>query len=434
MKHARITTRSAYAWTTAALLSAGLASTLASGALAQGQPQNGPRDIQGDFNRPLGEPNAPADFPAGTFRSVMTLSQQENGSTYALTIENGVKSATINGQPVPKERIRDRGENVDLLDPAGNVITTFKLPDVNLEPNLFNNRQNRQQQANRPDAWEMHRFGLAPLPGIDQPAPPVMLGITMSAQDGGVVVDRVVPGLPAERAGLKEGDIILRLDDQPVTTPEGLRAALREKKAGDHATIRVKRDGKELDLKAQLDAFNAAELGVNDQAAMVVRPFMDQAERSMEDAKRAVEEALEKVKAIDTAQIREDVESALNKALQSMEAAQAGAREQGQRWVDMLNRAPGTRMFLGDGEEQKMFVMPDGADPEQLRAMIDEQLRRFGIAPAQPMQPVAPQNPQAQMFQEDASRAMDRMSQQLERVMNRLDQLEQRLEQAEKKN
>lgn len=418
--------RSAMAWTRL-ISSAIILSTVGMASAAWAQNANAqPRDIQGDFDRPLGEVGDETGFTTNT---TLKFTQIQNGTNYTLLIENGKKSATINGQRLPKDQVREVGKTVEILDPAGNVLTTFNVGDVTIEPRFPNNGRNIQIERGRRGAGELNRFDLAPLPGIDQPAPPVMLGITMSAQDGGVVVDRVVPGLPAEKAGLKEGDLILTFDDKPVTTPEALRAALMDKKAGNQIVIRVKRADKELDLKAQLTAFDAQELGVNDQAAMVVRPFMDQAEESMEEAKRAVEEALEKVKAIDTDKIRNEVEEALTKALAKVEAAQAGAREQGQRWVDMLNRGPGMRMLMGDGEQPQMFVMPDGVDNQQLHDMIQEQLRAL-------------QNQNREFNQleqrnfegrDDSTRAMDRMSEQMERMMDRLERLEQRLNEAEKK-
>lgn len=389
------------------------------------------REIKGNFDRPLGQ-NAQEAQDIARVRTTMKFSQVQNGTTYALTIEDGERSATINGMPIPKDQVREVGKTVEILDPAGNVLTTFNVGDVFVEPKFLNNGRNLPIERGRRGAGGFNRFDLAPLPGlgaIEQPAPPVMLGITMSAQDGGVVVDRVVPGLPAERAGLKEGDIILRFDGKLVDSPEGLRAALMDKKAGSQVPILISRDGKQLDLKAELTAFNANQLGVNDQAAMVVRPFMDQAEESMEEAKRAVEAALEKVKAIDTEKIRKDVEEALNKALASVEAAQSGAREQGQRWVDMLNRGPGMRMLMGDGDEQRMFIMPEGADNQQLRDMIQEQLRMFQNQNREFNQ-LEQRNLEGQG---DSARAMDRMTEQMERMMDRMERLEERLNEAEKK-
>lgn len=63
-----------------------------------------------------------------------------------------------------------------------------------------------------------------------------------------VVIVDLVPGGAAERGGLKVGDYILAVDDTEVTDVNQLAIAIREYNAGDQATIKVQRDGQELDL------------------------------------------------------------------------------------------------------------------------------------------------------------------------------------------
>jgi carboxyl-terminal processing protease len=47
------------------------------------------------------------------------------------------------------------------------------------------------------------------------------IGVTLQEVDGEVVVGRVGPGTPAARAGVKAGDIVVRIDNRPVTVIEG---------------------------------------------------------------------------------------------------------------------------------------------------------------------------------------------------------------------
>jgi S1-C subfamily serine protease len=60
--------------------------------------------------------------------------------------------------------------------------------------------------------------------------------------DGGAIVERVVAGSPAERAGLAARDVILRVDSQPVTSMNVLVRAVRAHRPGDVITVEIVRD------------------------------------------------------------------------------------------------------------------------------------------------------------------------------------------------
>jgi hypothetical protein len=71
------------------------------------------------------------------------------------------------------------------------------------------------------------------------------LGINMTdaAGDGGVVVQSVVSGGPAERAGLRPSDIIFALDDQPVPTSQALQSRVSQTAPGSSVRLQIGRDG-----------------------------------------------------------------------------------------------------------------------------------------------------------------------------------------------
>jgi S1-C subfamily serine protease len=64
-------------------------------------------------------------------------------------------------------------------------------------------------------------------------------------QARGVVVLEVVQGGPAERAGLRPGDVIVRMDDAAVDTVEDLFGELRQRKPESQVRITFIRDGRE---------------------------------------------------------------------------------------------------------------------------------------------------------------------------------------------
>lgn len=83
------------------------------------------------------------------------------------------------------------------------------------------------------------------------------LGISLGNRtDGGAgaVIGNVTPGSPAARAGVRENDIVLSINEQPVAGDEGLVAIIRDSAPGEKITLVVERDGKQVTLEATLVA------------------------------------------------------------------------------------------------------------------------------------------------------------------------------------
>ena len=62
----------------------------------------------------------------------------------------------------------------------------------------------------------------------------------------------VVPGSPASIAGVKEGDIILELSGEKIAKDNTLMAILRNYSPSDKVSLKILRDGKEINLEATL--------------------------------------------------------------------------------------------------------------------------------------------------------------------------------------
>jgi S1-C subfamily serine protease len=71
-------------------------------------------------------------------------------------------------------------------------------------------------------------------------------------QARGVLVREVVEGGPADRAGLRPGDVIVRMDDAAVDTVEDLFGELRQRKPSSQVRIIYIRDGREQQATATL--------------------------------------------------------------------------------------------------------------------------------------------------------------------------------------
>lgn len=90
------------------------------------------------------------------------------------------------------------------------------------------------------------RGSLGPRISISSPAAPrSFFGANDFAEvDGvGVLVEAVLPGSPAEMAGLRDGDIVTIFDGNAVTTGNELRRALRATPIGKSVAVELLRDG-----------------------------------------------------------------------------------------------------------------------------------------------------------------------------------------------
>ncbi len=67
-------------------------------------------------------------------------------------------------------------------------------------------------------------------------------------------IGEVSPGFPAERAGLKKGDLVLSVDEKEVSKWDDLSKMIRDSK-GKELSIKIKRNGDILDIKTTPQAF-----------------------------------------------------------------------------------------------------------------------------------------------------------------------------------
>jgi serine protease Do len=81
---------------------------------------------------------------------------------------------------------------------------------------------------------------------------PVMSrGLSLS-KEWGVIIADVYPGGPAEKAGLKKGDIVLTLDGKPMENGRQLDVNLYGKEIGKKVTVEFERGGKKSSLQVEV--------------------------------------------------------------------------------------------------------------------------------------------------------------------------------------
>lgn len=69
------------------------------------------------------------------------------------------------------------------------------------------------------------------------------------SEEGGVLVDGVSPGGPAEKGGVQDGDVIVQIGDKPVKNITGYMTAMKTQKAGALVEVVVLRKGQKVTLK-----------------------------------------------------------------------------------------------------------------------------------------------------------------------------------------
>lgn len=80
------------------------------------------------------------------------------------------------------------------------------------------------------------------------------LGVALEPADGGgAKVGQVVPNAPAQRAGLKENDVIVTFDGKKFEGPEGFMSLISGYKPGDQVVLAVRRGDEIIERKATLE-------------------------------------------------------------------------------------------------------------------------------------------------------------------------------------
>jgi serine protease Do len=79
-----------------------------------------------------------------------------------------------------------------------------------------------------------------------------MLGVTTEKVEQGAKVNEVTDESAAEKAGIKEGDIITKIGDTKIEDPDALSEAVRKHKPGEKVSVTFLRDKKEQKVTAEL--------------------------------------------------------------------------------------------------------------------------------------------------------------------------------------
>lgn len=219
--------------------------------------------------------------PGASSESSYAFSTSDNGRTVKIEMKNGVVThAEIDGKTIPDNRIERDGDTIRLKGDNGETLYehSMSMPDVPDVPDIasFAPMAPRALTLGKPGrgafaiSSKSNPFAYA----SGQPAtpPPVMVGIQMATPDSSLrghlglkegsctMLSAVHEGLPASKAGLSPYDIIVSIDGKDDASPDAIRAALKDRKAGDTVKLGVIQKGVRKDVTLTVDAYDRKRL------------------------------------------------------------------------------------------------------------------------------------------------------------------------------
>jgi serine protease Do len=109
-----------------------------------------------------------------------------------------------------------------------------------------------------------------------------MLGVVTNENDKGALIEEVSDNSTAEKMGLKEGDIITKVNDITIKSPEDLAKTIQSFKPEDEVTITYLNDGKTKKIKGKLGAAPTSNRRIiingqdySDMGSIDMKPFQD---------------------------------------------------------------------------------------------------------------------------------------------------------------
>lgn len=135
------------------------------------------------------------------------------------------------------DKVKVNGKDVADLKDIQVHINNMKMPNA---MTLFRNGQNNFNMSF--DNMSM----------LHEDSNRAMLGVMTDENEKGAELESINKESPAEKAGLKKGDIITKIDDKKIEATDDVTKAIRGHKPGDKVSITYLRDGKEQKATAEL--------------------------------------------------------------------------------------------------------------------------------------------------------------------------------------
>jgi len=116
-----------------------------------------------------------------------------------------------------------------------------------------------------------------------------LIGVQFDSNPSEARIEEVLPGLGAEKAGLKSGDVITALNGATVTNRNQIANTLQDFRAGQTVKLRVQRDEKEFEAQVRMMSPSAAMLADELGAALGSERIVGEVSTRAEDFEQVIE-------------------------------------------------------------------------------------------------------------------------------------------------
>jgi serine protease DegQ len=197
------------------------------------------------LGNPLGfENSATVGIISGSHRAIPGAASQAPALVDLVQTDAAISPGNSGGALVGADA-RVIGVNVAYIPPsAGSVSIGFAIPAPTVTDVVDQLLKNGRAQ---------HAY-LGVLPAALTPE--IVQQFDIQVSEGALIVE-VPSGGPADKAGIRPGDVVTGIGDTQVSTVEDLLGALRRQRPGDKVEVKVERDGAEQTIEVTLGDFPA---------------------------------------------------------------------------------------------------------------------------------------------------------------------------------
>jgi hypothetical protein len=165
-------------------------------------------------------------------------------------------------------KVRYRGTMIGVLTLA--VLSAVAIQNVDAATLVWQEKEIEEKEGKR------IRIAKSPCVFISSSKKRGMLGVELTTlnealrahfgvpRDAGIMVNGVTPDGPADKAGVKVGDVITRIDGEEVTSFSSLARKIRKKSEGDVVELEIYRDKRPLTLTATIEERRRSEVDMSD--------------------------------------------------------------------------------------------------------------------------------------------------------------------------